>query len=363
MTVLSALLLAVLVQDPAEDPKKEVERLRKENLELRQRLQELEDNALETAREIKRLQGAVELLKDTTAEAPPVAPPGPGGRPLPPGPDKVIRGKVVFVNTDLEFITIGIGKPSGVQVGYRFEILRETFEPGADLPKITKLGVGEVEKFIGGQESMSKLKVVEGKAKDMRPDDLAVAIRGLGPAAPPAKDPKGAATPPREEAPKGGGTFAITGQTGTSFLLDYGSIHGARQTDIVFAYKDGTLKARLRLDKVDKGYSVASLIPGTLVPGVPPPEQGDQIFTRELDKGLTGKVSFLNPKDSTIAIDLRPRDGIKTGQRYEVRRAGARVGTVLVSEVHNWGSWAKPDADTKFEDIQKGDFVQVIEEK
>jgi hypothetical protein len=282
-----------------------------------------------------------------------------------PGPSVPMIGKVVHVNAERGYVTIGIGKPQNVQVGYRFEIFRETFEPGAGLPKKTKIGVAEVEKYIG-QDSMSWLKVIDGNVRDMRPDDIAVAIRGLAPVAPP-KDPKDPKDPKetKEPAPdpSKAGAFSITGQTGTSFLLDYGTVHGARQTDIVFAYHEGTLKARLRLDKVDKTYSVANLIAGSQVAGVPPPERGDQIYTRELQKGLTGKVSFLNAKEGSLAVDLRPRDGIKVGQRYEVRRNGAKVGTVLVTDVQSWGSWAKPDGDTKYEDIQKGDFVQVLEEK
>lgn len=359
MTLWYALMVAVLAQEPAVDPGKEIERLKKENQELRQRLKELEDAALVSALETTYLRQAVNLLKEQ-ADAKAAVPGPEAPNPKPPGPINMIRGKVVHVNAQMDFLTIGIGKAAGVVVGYRFEILRESFEPGSDLPKITKLGVGEVEKFIGN-DSMTKLKIIEGKASDMKPDDLAVAIRGTGPPAVP-KAPKGAATTPDGEAPRSGG-FAITGQTGTSFLLDYGSLNGARQTDIVFVYMDGTLKARLRLDKVDKNYSVANLIPGTQVLGVPPPERGDQIFTRELQRGLTGKVSFLKLIDSTLAVDLRPRDGIKVGQRYEVRREAKKVATIVITDVQSWGSWAKPEADSKFEDIQKGDFVQIIEEK
>lgn len=358
MTLLLALLLPALSQDPVEELKKEIERLKKENAELRQRVNELDDAALENARTITRLSQAVKLLEEQGILAKPVEGTATPEPPAPPGPVHPILGKVVHVNAERGYVTIGIGKQAKVEIGYRFEIFRESFEPGSDLPKKTKLGVAQVEKYIG-QDSMSWLKVIEGNVKEMRPDDLAVAIRGLGPVMPP-KDPKDPAPAAEPAKP---GVFSITGQTGTSFLLDYGSVHGARQTDIVFAYREGTLKARLRLDKVDKSYSVANLIPGSQIAGVPPPERGDQIYTRELQKGLTGKVSFLNVKEGTLAVDLRPRDGIKAGQRYEVRRAGAAVGSILITEVQSWGSWAKPDGTTKYEDIQKGDFVQVIEEK
>ena len=367
MTLLCALLFPVLAQESADDLKKEIERLKKENQQLRQRVSEMDDASVETAQTITRLRQAIKLLEDQ-AKPETAKPPAALEEQKFPGPSAPLIGKVVHVNAERGYVTIGIGKPQNVVVGYRFEIFRETFEPGAGLPKKSKLGVAEVEKYIG-QDSMSWLKVIDGNVRDMRPDDIAVAIRGMGPVAPP-KDPKDAKEPkdpkdPKEPAPdpSKAGAFSITGQTGTSFLLDYGTVHGARQTDIVFAYLDGTLKARLRLDKVDKTYSVANLIPGSQTAGVPPPERGDQIYTRELQKGLTGKVSFLNTKEGSLAVDLRPRDGIKAGQRYEVRRNGAKVGTVLITDVQSWGSWAKPDGETKYEDIQKGDFVQVIEEK
>jgi hypothetical protein len=47
----------------------------------------------------------------------------------------------------------------------------------------------------------------------------------------------------------------------------------------------------------------------------------------------------------------------------EVRRLGQKIGTIMITEVLNWGSWAKPDGDLKIDQIMKGDFVEVVDEK
>jgi len=71
----------------------------------------------------------------------------------------------------------------------------------------------------------------------------------------------------------------------------------------------------------------------------------------------------LNAERGLLAVDLRKRDGVKIGQRFDVRRQGQPVGTIVIDDVQVWGSWAKPEGDTKIEQFQKGDFVEMIEEK
>ena len=122
-------------------------------------------------------------------------------------------------------------------------------------------------------------------------------------------------------------------------------------------------KAKLRLDRVDKTYSVANIVAGSQLPGVPPPDQGDEIALTEPNKQLSGKVAYLDSKTQLVAVDLRQHDGVKTGQRFGVYRLGKQVGTVEIMDIHPWGSWAKPDAETKHEDIQRGDIIRIIEEK
>jgi hypothetical protein len=247
-----------------------------------------------------------------------------------------------------------------VEVGYKFEVYREAYENGGE-SRLTRLGVAQVEKFLGGQETMAKLNVIEGNASDMKVDDLAVAIRKVVDHAPSKEEGKAESKPevPAEAGPKEG-VYTIQGRLGGGFIVNYGSVMGAKQTALVFVYKDGKFKCKLRLDKVEKQHSVGNVVDGTMEL---PPEQGDQVYVKELNKTLAGKVALSDDKGGRLAIDLRQRDGIKIGMHCEVRRLGQKIGTILVTEVQNWGSWAKPEGDLRIDQIQKGDFVEVIEEK
>jgi len=343
------LLMALVLQEPTPDD------LRKEIARLRQEVELLERQAVEDARTIQRLRTALRLLEDAGAAAPKA--PANGGAKAPaegPAPTQPIRGKVHFVDPVNGFVAISVGKADKVEVGYKFEIFRETFEGGSDTPTQTRLGLGEVEKFLG-TGSTSKLKIIEGDVKEMKLDDVAVAIRKLPPAgaapAAPAADPN---------RPAG---YRITGRAGTGYMIDYGQIHGAQQTAIVFAVKEGVVKAKLRLDRVDKSYSVANIVAGSQPAGVPPPDQGDEILLTEPNKQLSGKVAYLDSKTQLVAVDLRQHDGVKVGQRFGVHRLGKQVGVIEISEIHPWGSWAKLVPDTKHEDIQRGDIVRILDEK
>jgi hypothetical protein len=357
-----ALAASLLVQDSPDDLRKEIEKLKKQTVELQERLSLLEQAAVEDAQTIQRLRQVVKLL-ESSAPADPAQPKSPGGPALKPdlrGPLSPIRSKVVFVDTKQNFIAIGAGKKDKVEVGYRFQILRETYENGGE-SKLTALGIGEVEKFLG-QDSMAKLVIKEGHVADMKVDDLAVAIRKIG-ELPPAKEeekPEAKAVP---EAPKDG-VYTITGRTGAApsagYVINYGSVFGAHQTQLLFVYKDGKFKAKLRLDKIDRNHSVGYVVDGTMEVA---PETGDQVYIKEPNKSMGGKVALADEKGGRLAIDLRQRDGVKPGMHCEVRRLGQKIGTLLITDVQVWGSWAKPDGDLKIDQIQKGDFVEVIDEK
>jgi hypothetical protein len=259
------------------------------------------------------------------------------------------------------FIALNLGKKDKVEVGYRFEIFRETYENGGE-SKVTKLGSGEVEKFMG-QDSMAKIVISEGTIAEMKPDDLAVAIRMLGPLSGKDKEDPKAPLPPDAAAIKEG-IFKITGRAGNGvnagYVINFGTAQGAHQTQLLWVYADGKFKAKLRIDKVDKNHSIAFIIDNTMEIQ---PDTGDQVYLKELNKTLAGKVALSDEKRGVLAIDLRQRDGIKIGQRCEVRRLGQKLGTILVTEVQNWGSWARPEGDLKIEQLMKGDFVELIDEK
>jgi len=356
-----ALVASLFVQDSPDDLRKEIEKLKKQTVELQERLSLLEQAAVEDAQTIQRLRQVVKLL-ESNAPSEPSAPKTPGGPSPKPdiGPLAPIRAKVVFVDTKQNFIALSVGKKDKVEVGYRFQILRETYENGGE-SKLTALGIGEVEKFLG-QDSMAKLVIKDGNVADMKVDDLAVAIRKIGELQPSKEEakPEGKVVP---EAPKDG-VYAITGRTGAGpgagYVLNYGSVFGAHQTQLLFVYKDGKFKAKLRLDKVDKTHSVGFVVDGTMEIA---PETGDQVYIKELNKAMGGKIALADEKGGRLAIDLRQRDGVKPGMHCEVRRLGQKIGTLLITDVQVWGSWAKPDGDLKIDQIQKGDFVEVIDDK
>lgn len=346
MTLLFALLSALPAQESADDLKKEVEKLRTQNRELEARLTQLEADAVRDAEKIQRLRAAIKALETASKTEPPK--PADGIK-IVDGPSEVIKGRVIHVEPRFNFLLAAIPPEKNLQPGYKFDIVRQIYDKDRpDDPRLQKIGAAEFEKLIEGS---AKLKVTEGNTSDMKLEDEAVAIRALPPK-PPAPVPG-----PREP----NGLYKITGTSGTGFIVNYGTLDKAKQTDLVFIYKDGVLKGKLRLDSVMKEFSVGSLLPQPK--DAKAPEVGDQIFTRELQRNLTGKVALVDEKVGRVATDLRERDGVKPGQRLEVRRLGQRVGSLLVTEVQQWGSWTKPEGETKIEQIQKGDFVEAAEGK
>ena len=360
---MSLLMVLSLVQDSPDDLRKEIEKLKKSTAELQEKVTLLEQSALEDAQTIQRLRQAVRLLEaNLPAGDQPAAPKNPGQpvKPNVPAPTQSIKGKVVYVDAKMNFLALSIGKREKVEVGYKFEIYRETYENGGE-SRLIRLGLGEVEKFMGNQDSMAKVVVTEGNISEIKADDLAVAIRKISETAPGKEEGKVAPAPaPSPADAQKEGVYTITGKVGAGFVLNFGTVQGARQTQLMFVYKDGKFKAKLRLDRVEKAHSVGFVVDGTMEL---PPEQGDQVYIKELNKVLAGKVALSDEKRGVLAVDLRQRDGIKPGMTCEVRRLGQKVGTILITEVQNWGSWAKPQGDLRIDQIQKGDFVEVIEEK
>lgn len=367
MTFWMAMLAPLMVlQEPSDEHRKEFDKLKKQNIELQERLSLLEQGAIEDAQTIQRLRQVVKLLESIgPADAPGTSPKNPGAPVLKPvmAPTQSIKGKLVFVDVKSNFICLSIGKKDKVEVGYKFEIYRETFANGGD-STLTKLGAGVVEKFMG-QDSMTKVVINEGEISQMKPDDIAVAIRKVEPLAPGKEKSEAPAAPlpPSPEAIKEG-IFKITGRAGSAanagYVVNFGTAQGAHQTQLVWAYNDGKFKAKMRIDKVDRNHCIAYVVDGAMELQ---PDTGDQVYLKELNKSLTGKVALSDEKRGVLAIDLRQRDGLKPGSRCEVRRLGQKIGSILVTEVQNWGSWARPEGDLKIDQIMKGDIVELIEEK
>lgn len=72
---------------------------------------------------------------------------------------------------------------------------------------------------------------------------------------------------------------------------------------------------------------------------------------------LSGKIALVDERRG-VATDVRRRDGAMPGDRLNVMRQAKKIGTLVVTDVQEWGSWAKPDGDTKLEDFKKGDAVE-----
>ena len=352
MIVGCALLGFLLGQDAGE-----IEKLRKEVEELRARVVQLQEQAAGDAALILRLRQALKACEARPASsgpeaAPETAPPEPGEESASAkGPRQVVRGRVEYVDAKLGFLLIGLGESHGIQPGYRFEILREEPGPGGAPPRLKKIGVAEFEKFMGNERSMSKLRIVEGNPADIRAEDEAVAYRDVETPLPP---------PPKAPPPPKPGVYRITGRAGPGFVLNYGSTEGARQSQVVLVYKDGKLKAKLRLDTVEKAFSVGNPIEGTQVL---PIEEDDQVYTAELRKAAIGKVR-LNDEQRGIFVDVGQNNfGAKAGDRLEVRRQGQVVGTIRLVQVDKFHSWARPDGATRREDIQADDTVEILPPK
>jgi hypothetical protein len=78
----------------------------------------------------------------------------------------------------------------------------------------------------------------------------------------------------------------------------------------------------------------------------------------EEERHYAGRVALCDPQRARVAIDIRSRDGAKTGDRLQVTRGDQKVGILVIFEVQLWGSWSKPSGDTSLEGIQKGDRVE-----
>jgi len=73
---------------------------------------------------------------------------------------------------------------------------------------------------------------------------------------------------------------------------------------------------------------------------------------------VLGKIAIADAARGMIATDVRFRDGVKAGERFQVYRAGQYVGSLIVSDVQKWGSWVTPEGKWKIWNFQKGDRIE-----
>lgn len=366
LSAVFALLIAAAAaqaQEPPDESRQELEKLKKEvaelkadrdriareNEQLRKDMEALQKIGIEAAQELMRLRAA---LKNGTA---PVAGPGPGPGPTHPpaptdpepeaGPETVLRGKVYAVDPKHNFIIVGLGEADGVKEGFRFEIVRREGE------KLVRVAVAEFEKFIGESRAQSKLNIVEGEAKNVKYEDEAVAFRK----AKVERVDRPGTEPTPAPGPK---EFRIKGVAGDTFFLDYGQKDGAHQTDTVFVYRDNRLRAKLRIESVERDWCATKLVDGSKTGEI---GVGDVVRLKEERTTTIGKVKFNDPRRGLI-IDIGSQNQqVRVGQRFEVRRNGRKVGEIHLTSVDKFWSYAEPAPETKREDIQVEDIVESID--
>lgn len=325
-----------------------------ENGKLRQEIEQLQQFSLEAAEKLARLrdqvgEGKAPSNPPSRTEDPPVDPkvrPDPAAGPIAP-----LKAKVLVKVPEFGFIIIDKGEPDGVKEGWTFDVLRKI--PG---DKYEVLGTAVFDKYVAStRNTQTKLRVVKGSTEKMNYGDLAVAHRNLGPAPAPGPDP--APGPGPGPAPEVEKKYKVIAVVKDSFFVDFGTRDGARLGDRIFIVRDNRAIAHLRLDSVDKEWSVAKLIDNTKVAE---PAQGDQVSIKEVKSTLMAKVRR-NDEKTGIYIDVGTMAGARVGMQFEVRRQGRPIGRIVLKQVDKFHAVAEPVGDTKAEDVMVDDFVESIE--
>lgn len=347
MTFLVALLLGLPQQDEIEKLQARVRELEKENERLKGELESFRQQVFDLAKEIFDLK---QQLKSTSRQD--------GGKRTDPtetkktdptgqkdvelGPDHPVKGRVMFINKDEGFLLLNIGKKEGVQIGWRFEIVREVKK---DKNLVTeRVAVGEVIKLVGTDETHSKIKVIEGDLLKVQLEDDAIAFRRT----------KG--TPTKTDSSTEKKVYKVTGRTNDVYMLSFGGIDGATPATIVYAYRGRNLVAKLRIDTVEKDFSIARLVEGTQRTEV---LDGDVIELQEIRILVVGRLKHVDRRNG-IYLDAGSDSGAKPGMRMKISRQGKQVGEVVIDVVEKLWSTAKLAGDTKLEDLKKDDFAEEI---
>ncbi len=356
MTILLPLLLSLASQD---DPAQEVEKLKlrireleKENERLKADLEIFRQQLIESAREIFDLRQQLKSVgrqdggtksSDTGSKTGDTKKPSQtNSGDVDVGPDKPVQGRVMYVDKDEGFLLLNIGKKEGVQVGWKFEITREAKKEKNLV--MERVAVAEVIKLVGAEESHAKLKVIEGELSKVQLEDDAIAFRRTKP------------TKTTQETGDKKKVFKVSGQTNDVFLLSYGGIDGASPATIVYAYRGRTLVAKLRIDTVEKDFSIARVVEGTQRADV---REGDLIELQEIRILVVGRVRHVG-RQNGIYVDSGSDAGAKTGMRMKVTRQGRTIGEIALDQIEKLWSTAKLVGETKLEDLKKDDFVEEI---
>ncbi len=347
--LLAALLSLPLQDDDLEKLKARVKELEAERDRLRAELELSRQDCFESAKEIFELRQQIKSAEPKTADKPPETvkkSEGTGTTTVEVGPDEPIRGRVMFIDKEQGFLLLNIGKKEGVKVGYRFEIVREVKEQGKRELTTRHLAVGEVLKLVGAEENHSKVKIVEGDLLSVQLEDEAIAYR---------KTKTGDAEPTKE----GSNTrkaFKVSGRTNDVYLLNYSGLDGAKPATLVYAYRDKKFIAKLRIDKVEKDYSIARIVEGTQSAEI---KEGDTVEMQEVRILVVGRLKYVH-RSRGIFLNIGAEEGAKVGMRMQVTRSGKRIGEVVLDSVERYWSTARISGETQVDELKENDFVEEI---
>ena len=243
------------------------------------------------------------------------------------------------ISTEFKFVILNAGEMQGVEPGYRFEVSRDG----------ERLAVLEVERYADDMRKMVKANIIEGDPDKLKVGDSALAFRQGSPGAVDAA----AAKAPEKPVP------TVSGRVNDAYMLTIGSTTGAEVGQRVYIYRQGSLRGVLKLDYVDREWSL-----GKRLEDSPANEdaiaEGDTVMLSEKRSALAGRIHFAGAGRG-IYVDIGTRDGAKAGQRFTVSRLGEKVGEIVLDQVNEHFSTAAPVGGASTDTFQKNDFVELAE--
>lgn len=348
--MIAALGLALMLQGEGESFWQErfrrleakVEKLQKQNDDLRTMNEALKLNQRALQTELTKL--AEHMLRVRSMSGGTVAPasasPNLSKSAQPnPGPSRTVKAKVRFVNTDFNFVILNVGEAQGVEPGFQFDVWREG----------SKIAVLEVEAFADEERKMTKARVKEGDIKALIVGDEGVARRvGTPNIVSPDNIRHQLSVIEQSKA-------RVTGRMKENYMVTVGKADGLTVGDKVFVYRNGKLRGALKLEFVDKDWSLGKRDDSLHNEEI---FEGDVVTVKRLGPVLAGNIRSI-PTTQGLFIDLGLQDGAQPGQTYRVSRLGKEIGKIRLKTVNDHWSVGKAVEPSRTEDFEKGDFVEL----
>lgn len=310
----------------------QVELLRKENLALKRTTRTLEDRLTELAEHLVRPDAGAGVAQVAVKPRPAV--------PVP-GPSQPLKAKVRVINSEYKFVILNAGEALGVEKGFRFEVSRD----GA---RVALLEIDDAN--LDEQGRMSKARVVEGDLAKLIVGDEAIAHRVGAPNVETVDEFRDALK--AVEASKA----RVSGRVENRYMLTVGVSDGLSVGDTVYVYRGGRLRAALKLQLVDKGWSLGARDDSTQNEEI---FEGDLVSLKKLGPALAGRICTPAGTPQGIFIDLGLRDGARPGQTFTVSRLGKTTGSLRLQNVNEHWSTAEPLDGAAPSLFEKGDYVEL----